>query len=70
MTFDMRDARAREWDTWTADSLYEVVMPDGSVVVEWTEVTDETTEHRQFLHSLRVLRRLALAEHSNLALSK
>lgn len=41
LTFDMRDAHAREWDTWTAESLDEVVMSDGSTVVEWTEVTDE-----------------------------
>ncbi len=44
----MRDARAREWDTWTAESRDEVLMPDGSTVIEWTEVTDEADDTVSF----------------------
>jgi SAM-dependent methyltransferase len=48
LTFDMRDARDREWDTWTADAVDVVVLPDGNRVEEWTEVIAETANTVSF----------------------
>ena len=45
LTFDTRDATAREWDTWNkAQSTRAIVLPDGQTVEAWTEVTNETNE--------------------------
>jgi len=45
LTFDTRDAAAREWDTWNkTQSTRAVVLPDGQAVEVWTEVTNETNE--------------------------
>lgn len=40
LAFDSRDPRARGWDRWNpADSRRELTLPDGRVVITWTEVT-------------------------------
>lgn len=40
LTFDSRDPRAREWEKWNRiDSARRIIMPDGSVVEAWVEVT-------------------------------
>lgn len=48
LTFDMRDARNREWDEWTPDAVDVVTLPDGREVEEWTEITDETSNTVRF----------------------
>lgn len=48
LTFDMRDARAREWDSWTAEAVNVVVLADGRSVEEWTEITAETASSVSF----------------------
>ncbi|MBO0771243.1 MAG: class I SAM-dependent methyltransferase [Actinobacteria bacterium] len=40
LAFDSRDPRARGWERWNpADSRRELTLPDGRVVITWTEVT-------------------------------
>jgi SAM-dependent methyltransferase len=41
LAFDSRDPAARRWDRWNPrDSRHRVVLPDGSAVELWTELTD------------------------------
>ena len=40
LTFDSRDPRARKWEDWNpVDSRREIMLPEGTVVTAWTEVT-------------------------------
>jgi SAM-dependent methyltransferase len=40
LAFDSRDPRGRGWERWNpVDSRREVTLPDGGVVLVWTEVT-------------------------------
>jgi hypothetical protein len=45
LTFDTRDAAAREWVSWNKEqSARTVELPDGRAVDVWTEVTGETNQ--------------------------
>ena len=55
LVFDTRDPRARGWERWNpVESRHEVALPDGRVVIVWTEVdsvdngTVTSTQHYVF----------------------
>lgn len=48
LIFDSRDPAAKVWETWTPDDQTILTLPDGTTVLNWTEVTDVMGENVSF----------------------